>query len=210
MRPKFWIVPFVWHPKIDFRQPAASRLLKVNNMDFTYMLPSGLWCASRARAFFWPRSRTCSKLPRVIFLFFRVPTQQQSPSLVFSTLPRVRCCAVHSEKRLSTCGRKPRRQKRQKTVDSRPTSADFLVGAPLYLPHRVSHDQICPFFHEDPCTENPTSTRERERGRVQFCRACSEVLIILDDTRGRSLRCPAVSPSRHSGARHFQRPRAHI
>lgn len=98
--------------KVDFGQPAASRLLtKVNKLDSTYMLPSGLWCASRARAICRPRSRTCSKLPRVIFLIFRVPTQHQPPSLVFSTLSRGRCCAVHSEKRLSTCGRKPRRQK---------------------------------------------------------------------------------------------------
>ena len=99
---------------------------------------------------------------------------------------------------------------RQKTVDPRPTSADFLVRAPIYLPRRVSHDRSYPFSHEDPCLENPTSTREREGGRVQFCRACPEVVIILGDTRGRSLRCPAFLPSRHSGARHLQGPRARI
>ena len=64
-------------------------MTKVNKLDSTYMLPSGLWCASRARAICRPRSRTCSKLPRVIFFDF--PSTHATPATVFNvfhTVPR--------------------------------------------------------------------------------------------------------------------------
>ena len=64
-------------------------MTKVNKLDSTYMLPSGLWCTSRARAICRPRSRTCSKLPRVFFFIF--PSTHATTVTVFSvfdTVPR--------------------------------------------------------------------------------------------------------------------------
>ena len=117
----------------------------INNLDLTYMLPSGLWCASRARAICRPRSRTCSKLPCLFFCFSEYPRNNSHRLKCFRHCPAV---VVARSTRRSACqhaGENRGDKKRQKTVDSRPTSADFVVRAPLYFPHRVSHEQICPF-----------------------------------------------------------------
>jgi hypothetical protein len=60
---------------------------------------AALWALARpsARAQFTGRDRVRAPSFPACFFVFRVSTQQQSPSLVFSTLSRGRCCADHSE-----------------------------------------------------------------------------------------------------------------
>ena len=174
------------------------------------MFPSGLWCASRARALCRPRSRTCSKLPRVFFHFPSTHATTVTIFSVFDTVPQSLVRGPLGEALVDM---------REKTEETKSGRKLWTRGPPrrtLWYVHRYIFlivflmTKFAPLSHEDPCPENPTSTREREGGRVQFCRACPEVVIILDDTRGRSLRCPAFSPSRYSGARHLQGPRTRI